>query len=117
MPGRDSESPRWYVIREGLRAALLEHPRQEDMFWWSYAVTALPQAPGDVYSPEFWQGTTEVEHEGSGFRIRSVYAGRVQPRAQGERVWLRGFIPYPRRPGPRPSFVQRVVGLFRRTPR
>ena len=117
MDRSDPDPPRWYVIRDGQRAALLEHPHHEDMFWWSYEVTALPGAPGDVYSPEFWQGTTEVEHERSGFRIASVFAGRVQPRAAGERVWLRGFVPYPRAPKPPPSWIERVVGFFRRRPR
>jgi len=84
---------KWYVIRGGVRAALLERPRREEMFWFSYEVTALPETPEPVYVAEFWRGNFEVENEW-GARVEKVIAGFVQPRAPGERVWLRGFRPY-----------------------
>jgi hypothetical protein len=106
---------KWFVIRGGVRAALLEHPRQEDMFWFSYEVTALPEAREPVYAPEFWVGVFEVEYAGSGFRMAGVFAGTVQPRAQGERVWLRGFRPYREEPAPSPSWAKRLWERLRRS--
>lgn len=76
-----------------MRAAILERPVWEDMFWFSYEVVALPDSPEPVYVAEFWRDTFDVENEW-GARISNVWAGKIQPRAPGERVWLRGFRPY-----------------------
>lgn len=84
---------KWFVIRGGVRAAILERPVWEDMFWFSYEVIALPESPEPVYVAEFWRDTFDVENEW-GARISNVWAGKIQPRAPGERVWLRGFRPY-----------------------
>ena len=109
---------KWFVVRDGVRAALLEHPRQEDMFWFSYEVTALPEAREPVYAPEFWRDVIEVEEASSGIRVGGVFAGKVQPRAQGERVWLRGFAPYRAEPAPQPqSWATRLWSRFRRNRR
>lgn len=83
----------WFVVRDGVRAARLERPRFANMFWFSFEVTAMPEARQPVYCAEFWHGTFEVENEW-GARVANVWAGTVQPRAPGERVWLRGFRPY-----------------------
>lgn len=98
---------KWFVIRDGVRAALLENPRQEDMFWFSYDVTALPEAREPVHAPEFWRDDFDVEDASSGFRMAHVFAGEVQPRSQGERVWLRGLRPYRAQPTPPPSWARR----------
>jgi hypothetical protein len=105
----------WYVIHGGKRVALLDHPQIEDMFWWSYQVTALPDSPADLFSPEFWKGVFEVEDLTSGVRIPGVFAGgpSVQPRANGQRVWLRGFYPMEAEPESR-SWTKRFLSLFRR---
>jgi len=74
---------------------VLENPRREDMFWWSYEVLTLPNVARDVFSQEFWVDTIEVEDMSTGVRISGVYAGKILPKIQHDRVWLRGFIPYP----------------------
>jgi len=112
MSASIDQSQKWFDIRDGVRAALLEHPRQEDMFWFSYEVTALPEAREPVYAPHFWRDVFEVENEWCG-RIRA-FAGKVQPSTRGERVWLRGFGPYRVEP-PQPwSWVKRLWSRLRR---
>lgn len=83
-PSTPPETPRWYVLRDRVRAVLLEHPRQENLFWWSYAVSVVPGAEVDPWSPAFWEGTFEVEHERSGVRIASrLPRGCCKPRMAG----------------------------------
>ena len=89
----DSHSPQWFVIRDSKRVALLECPRREDMFWWSYEVSELPEVIVDLYTPAFWEDVFEIEDARSGMRIPGVFAGKVRPSAPRQRVWLRGFIP------------------------
>ena len=82
------------------------------LFWFSYEVTALPEAREPVYAPHFWRDVFEVENEWCG-RIRA-FAGTVQPSTRGERVWLRGFGPYRVEP-PQPwSWVKRLWSRLRR---
>lgn len=88
-------SPMWFLICDGERIALLERPQQEDMFWWSYEVSGLPEVVADVFSTAFWEDVFEVEDARSGVRIPGVFAGQVRPTAPRQRVWLRGFIPHP----------------------
>jgi hypothetical protein len=107
------QTQKWFVIRDGVRAARLEHPRQEDMFWFSYDVTALSEARQSVYAPEFWRDVVEVENEW-GRRVGNVFAGKVQPCAPGERVWLRGFAPYRVEPPRPPSWAKRLWSRLRR---
>lgn len=109
---------KWFIIRNDVRVALLEHPRQEDMFWFSYEVSTLPDAVESISSPEFWRGVFEVEEGISRIRVGPVFAGRVRPRAEGERVWLRGFVPYrstdSTQTPPARSWVARLASRFRR---
>lgn len=107
------QGQKWFILRDQVRAALLEHPRQEDMFWFSYEVTALPGARESVYVPEFWRDAFEVENEWGG-RVAQVFAGKTQPRAQGERVWLRGFVPYRVEPARPRSWMKRLWSRLRR---
>lgn len=107
------ENQKWFVVRGGVRAALLENPRQEDMFWFSYEVTALPEAHESVYTSDFWRDVFEVENEW-GQRVGNVFAGKVQPRAQGERVWLRGFVPYRLELPQAQSWAKRLWSRLRR---
>jgi hypothetical protein len=113
MSSTIDQGQKWFIIRDGVRAALLERPRQEDMFWFSYEVTALPGAREPVYAPDFWGASVEVENEWGG-RVANVFAGETQPRAPGERVWLRGFVPYRVEPPRSRSWVKRLWSRLRR---
>jgi hypothetical protein len=110
---------KWFIIRDGVRVALLERPQQEDMFWFSYEVTTLPDALESVSSPDFWRGVFDVEEDTSRVRVGPVFAGKVRPHAEGERVWLRGFVPYRSTDAPeaRPalSWVAGLASRFRRS--
>jgi hypothetical protein len=88
-----SKSPRSVVLLlNGESVALLKDARREDMFWWSYEVFPLRATSADLFSEIFWDNIFCVE-DGSGATVPGVFAGCVTPKASGERVWLRGFVP------------------------
>jgi hypothetical protein len=85
----------WFVEDEGRRIAVLTDPRFEDMFWFSYAVTAIAddaQTVGAIRTPEFWRTAELVfRNRGTGEIAINAYPGAQALTENRDRVWMRGL--------------------------
>lgn len=83
----------WYVELAGVRVAELTDAQWSDMFWDSYAITAIP---GDGTSPIFdddnWRYCRfKFRSRRTGELVSTAFAGRLPPIVRDGRVVIRGL--------------------------
>lgn len=95
MP-REHRIPRndWFVVRDGKRVLHLHSPQPNDMFWFTYVMSSIEESDATELPQGFWDAPFELEEAVTGARFRHVFTGLAPSRRLGERVAIRGVLPW-----------------------